>query len=327
MEVIPYLLAGFLISGLVHEFLPGKIIQKHLGEKGFLPIFYATFFGSVLPICCIGSLPVAVSMRKKGAGLGPVLAFLAATPATSISALIVSYALLGWHFTLFIFFAVIVMGIILGFVGNRLKIQPEKKVQTACPYKKGTARDPICGMEVDRCKGIHTKYKGRNFFFCSTHCLRNFEDSPEIHVDEGEKGEAVKKRVLSVLHYAFIEMPRDMGLEILLGLALAALVVSVTPIGRFVGETFGGAWAYVFAMPFGILMYICSTASVPLVDALITQGMNNGAGMMLLMVGPVTSFGTLLVVRKEFGVKAMSVYLSVICAVSLLLGILYSVLF
>jgi len=72
-------------------------------------------------------------------------------------------------------------------------------------------------------------------------------------------------------------------------------------------------------------MYICSTASVPLVHAFIEQGMNVGAGMVLLIVGPVTSWGTILVLRKEFGGKTLLTYLVVICITALALGYCFSI--
>ncbi|MFA5085326.1 MAG: permease, partial [Candidatus Omnitrophota bacterium] len=77
---------------------------------------------------------------------------------------------------------------------------------------------------------------------------------------------------------------------------------------------------YVFSVVFGIFMYICSTATVPLVDSLMRQGMNAGAGMTLLLVGPVTSYGTILVLRKEYGTKVLAVFLISLIIISLLLG-------
>jgi hypothetical protein len=73
------------------------------------------------------------------------------------------------------------------------------------------------------------------------------------------------------------------------------------------------------------MMYICSTASVPLVHAFISQGMNIGAGMVLLIAGPVTSWGTILVLRKEFGGKTLFTYLVVISIMALVLGWGFSV--
>ena len=78
-----------------------------------------------------------------------------------------------------------------------------------------------------------------------------------------------------------------------------------------------GVWGYPFSLVFGLIMYICSTATVPLVEAFINQGMNIGAGMVLLLAGPVTSYGTILVLKKEFGFKLLLVYLGIISFLSL----------
>src|SRR3989338_3445018 len=89
VEIIPALAVGLFLSGLIHEFVSQSWVERNLGKTGFKSIFYATITGPVLPICCWGALPVAVSFYKKGSKLGPVLSFLVATPATSISALLV----------------------------------------------------------------------------------------------------------------------------------------------------------------------------------------------------------------------------------------------
>jgi len=119
-------------------------------------------------------------------------------------------------------------------------------------------------------------------------------------------------------------MPQEIGKEVIIGLVLAALIVSFAPIEQIIAVYLSGVLGYFFALVFGILMYICSTATVPLVHALITSGMNTGAGMVLLLVGPVTSVGALLVVKKEFGNKILFVYLTTIAVLGLLLGYLFS---
>jgi uncharacterized protein len=280
IEVGPVLILGFFISGLVHEFLPDDFVDRYLAKKNFASIFWATLVGTILPICCIGNLPVAVSFYRRGARLGPVLAFLVTTPATSITALLVTYRLLGLKFTIFIFFAAIITGLIMGVIGNMFKLENEVKEEKSCPH---------CEVE-----GQH------------------------------QHDETLMGKIKSVFGYAFIEMPRDMGKEIVFGLVLAALIASMAPLESLIGLYLSGAFGYVFALPFGIVMYICSTATVPLVHAFVSSGMNIGAGMVLLLVGPITSLGTLLVIRKNFGTKILWTYLAVICVTALVLGIVFS---
>ncbi|MDP3732483.1 MAG: permease [Candidatus Omnitrophota bacterium] len=279
-DIIPALGIGFFLSGLIHEFIPTSWVEKNLGKKGFKPILSATITGALLPICCWGVLPVAVSLYKKGSKLGPVLAFLVATPATSVSALIVTYKLLGLKFAVFIFFAVILMGILMGIIGNWLTFKPARTVEDTCP-----------------------------------HCQ---ETTPHIH----KRG--FLARIKSVFKFAFWDMPKEIGLETLLGIVLAAIVATFVPLGLWIRHNLSGFLGYIFAVIFGLVMYICATATVPLVDAFIKQGLSIGAGMTLLLVGPITSYGTILVLKKEFGMKILLVYLLFISVSSLILGYLFS---
>jgi uncharacterized membrane protein YraQ (UPF0718 family) len=317
IEVLPFLAIGFLLSGLIHEFVPSKWVERRLGGGGIKPILYSTLVGTILPICCLGSLPVAVSLRQKGARLGPVLAFLVATPATSISALLVTYGLLGLKFTTFIFFAVIAMGLVTGLVGNLIKVRP--KVFTP---QEQQALDPVCGMSVEVGKAAKAEHGGETYYFCCSHCQQAFESRPEDYI--GAYSRNVAHRVKHVFRYAFVDMVKEIGPELLLGLALAALVTAVAPVGEFVGAHLGGGLGYLFSLGFGLIMYICSTASVPLVHAFVSQGMNIGAGMVLLLAGPITSWGTILVLRKEFGGRTLAIYLAVVSGMSLALGYCFS---
>lgn len=291
-------------------------MERHLGGGGIKPILYSTIVGTILPICCLGALPVAMSLHQKGAKLGPVLAFLVATPATSITALLVTYRLLGLKFAIFIFFAVIAMGLVMGLVGNMVK----GKAKVPAPPAQ-QALDPVCGMNVEVGKAANAEYGGETYYFCCSHCQRAFEDSPEQYLGGSRQ---VAHRVKHVFRYAFVDMVKDIGPELLLGLALAALVAAVAPVGEFVGAHFGGGLGYLFSLGFGLIMYICSTASVPLVHAFVSQGMSIGAGMVLLLVGPITSWGTILVMGKEFGGKILVVYLAVVSVMSLALGYCFS---
>ena len=186
------------------------------------------------------------------------------------------------------------------------------------------ATDPVCGMTVSTGKSIETKYKGKSYYFCSPICQETFAREAEKYV-AGEYIKGLKERVGSVFMYAFVDMPKRIGLELLLGLALAALVTTITPIGKFVGDYFSGGLGYLFSLGFGLVMYICATASVPLAAAFISQGMNIGAGMVLLIVGPITSLGTVLVVRKEFGNKTLLIYLVTVSIMALTSGYCFSI--
>lgn len=277
---------GFLLGGLLYQFIPATMVERYLGGKGFKSIAFASVAGVILPLCCIGTLPVALTLRRKGAGLGAVLAFLVATPATSVSALVVSWKLLGFTFTVFIFFAVIVIALVMGAIGDRMKISAGDGA--AASHTGGCCEGGT--QEACACQ--------QRFFFA---------------------------KIQRVLWYAFITMPKEIGAQILFGIAIASLVVASTPIQQFIQTYLTGAVGYVFILIFGLIDYTCSTASVPLANAIIKSGMSHGQALAYLILGPVTSYPTILVVKKQFGWKVLWIYIAVISGMSLLAGILYDI--
>src|SRR4029079_18374476 len=47
----------------------------------------------------------------------------------------------------------------------------------------GTHIDPVCGMTVDPATAAGSfRYEGKDYFFCSRHCLEKFRASPEAYV-------------------------------------------------------------------------------------------------------------------------------------------------
>ncbi|MCG8432349.1 MAG: permease [Candidatus Omnitrophica bacterium] len=283
-EIIPPLAFGFLASGIIHEFIPQNWVGNYLGKRGIKPLLYATLLGTVAPVCCWGSLPIAVSFHKKGASMGVIFAFLVATPATSVSALLVAWRFLGAAFTAYIFCAVIVMGLVMGAIGNFFRVTPRvvnKHVHTGdggdCPGCLAAGRKP-----------------------------------------------ALSRRIISVLRYAFITMPREIGLEIVIGIALAALVSAAGPVGYWIRSYLTEGLGYVFALVSALVVYVCSTMTVPLVHAFIREGMNAGAAMTFIILGPIASTGTIFVLRKEFGLRRLAVFLGTVSALSLLAGYIFS---
>ena len=52
---------------------------------------------------------------------------------------------------------------------------------------KSALRDPVCGMLVLPDNPLKASYKSQEFAFCSTHCLKLFQDEPERYLESGGK--------------------------------------------------------------------------------------------------------------------------------------------
>ena len=79
-----FILIGFAIAGLIHEFLPGGAIVRHLGDRSLRSAGLAALLGAPIPLCSCGVLPTAVALRRKGASREASLSFLITTPETGI---------------------------------------------------------------------------------------------------------------------------------------------------------------------------------------------------------------------------------------------------
>ncbi len=95
LEMAPYLVLGFLISGLLYIIISKETIAENLGKPGVLSVIKAAIFGVPMPLCSCGVIPVAASLYKRGASKGATLAFLISTPQTGVDSILITYGMLG----------------------------------------------------------------------------------------------------------------------------------------------------------------------------------------------------------------------------------------
>lgn len=123
-EMSPYLLLGFLLAGIMHEFLPSTLYTNHLGKNNFKSVFLAALFGVPLPLCSCGVIPTAMGIRREGASKGATVSFLIATPQTGVDSIIATYSLMGLPFAIIRPIAAFLTAILGGTLVNRLAPSP-----------------------------------------------------------------------------------------------------------------------------------------------------------------------------------------------------------
>lgn len=133
-----------------------------------------------------------------------------------------------------------------------------------------------------------------------------------------EKG----NRIWRVFKYAYFDMIQDIGLRLMIGLLLAALINIAVPDEFFL--TFGNhpLLQMLVILVIAVPMYICSTGSIPVAAALMMKGLSPGAALVMLMAGPAVNLASILVVRKSLGRRFTWVYLLTIVGFSILFGLL-----
>src|SRR3954470_5619171 len=68
-------------------------------------------------------------------------------------------------------------------------------------------------------------------------------------------------------------------------------------------------------------VYTCASSSTPLAAALVMKGLSPGAALVFLLAGPATNLGSVVVLLKFLGARAVAIYLSVVVAMPLLFGL------
>ena len=67
-------------------------------------------------------------------------------------------------------------------------------------------------------------------------------------------------------------------------------------------------------------VYVCAAAATPIAAALIVKGLDPGAAIVFLLVGPATNITTMLVVSRFMGNKVLAIYLGGVTVSALLFG-------
>ncbi len=98
-HVILCLLPAFFIAGVISIFVSQGSVLKYFGAnaKKWLAYTVASVSGTVLAVCSCTILPLFSSIHKRGAGLGPAIAFLYSGPAINILAIILTARILGFE--------------------------------------------------------------------------------------------------------------------------------------------------------------------------------------------------------------------------------------
>jgi uncharacterized membrane protein YraQ (UPF0718 family) len=96
-HVLTCLVPAFFIAGAISVFVSRAAVMRYLGPRAARPLAYgvASVSGSILAVCSCTVLPLFAGIRKRGAGLGPAVAFLYSGPAINVLAIVLTARVLG----------------------------------------------------------------------------------------------------------------------------------------------------------------------------------------------------------------------------------------
>lgn len=128
-HVILCLLPAFLIAGVISVFVSQASVIKYFGAnaKKWLSYTVASLSGTILAVCSCTILPLFSSIHKRGAGLGPAIAFLYSGPAINILAIILTARILGFEMGLARFIGAVTFSVVIGLVMALIYRKEEKR--------------------------------------------------------------------------------------------------------------------------------------------------------------------------------------------------------
>ena len=96
-HVLLCLVPALFIAGAISVFISQAAVMKYLGAgaKKVMSYGVASVSGSILAVCSCTVLPLFAGIWKRGAGLGPAIAFLYSGPAINILAIVLTARILG----------------------------------------------------------------------------------------------------------------------------------------------------------------------------------------------------------------------------------------
>lgn len=142
-HVILCLLPAFFIAGVIAVFISQGSVIRYFGANAnkWLSYTVASVSGAILAVCSCTILPLFTSIYKRGAGLGPAVAFLYSGPSISILSIILTWSILGTEMGVArmvgaILFSVII-GLVMAFIFRKEeKVKQEEQMNFEAPPAK-----------------------------------------------------------------------------------------------------------------------------------------------------------------------------------------------
>ncbi|MBT7866391.1 MAG: hypothetical protein HN763_08565, partial [Opitutales bacterium] len=133
-EMGPYLLLGFLVSGVLNHWIREGWIESKLGKPGLKSIIVASLVGVPMPLCSCGVIPVTASLRDKGASKGAAASFLTSTPQTGVDSILATFGMLGPVFAIYRVIVSFISGLAVGTLVDRFGAKEEPPTNPTNPF-------------------------------------------------------------------------------------------------------------------------------------------------------------------------------------------------
>lgn len=341
LHVLTCLVPAFFIAGAIANFVSQGAVLKYLGRDAKKAIAYsvAAVSGTILAVCSCTVLPLFSGIYKRGAGLGPAVAFLYSGPAINVLAIILTARILGWQLGLARALGAVLFSVVIGLI-------------MAAFFKTDEEKRAAKGLKIT--EEEQPRSLGQNIVFMATLVFilifaswgRPSEPVGFWNMVYGIKWilTLIFLGLLAVILWRWFEnyeikswLDATWGfavqiLPLLFGGVLAAGFLMGRPgsnagliPAEYVAYLVGGnsLFSNFFASIVGAFMYFATLTEVPILQGLIGSGMGQGPALALLLAGPALSLPNMLVIRSVIGTKKTLVYVSLVVVMATITGMIF----
>jgi hypothetical protein len=142
-HVLLCLVPAFFIAGAISVFVSQASVLRYFGAKAnkFLSYSVASVSGTILAVCSCTVLPLFSGIYKRGAGLGPAIAFLYSGPAINVLAIILTARVLGWQLGLARAIGAVVFSVVIGLLMHLVFLKEERTRHAIGDFNAGEVRE------------------------------------------------------------------------------------------------------------------------------------------------------------------------------------------
>ena len=276
-EALPLFVLGALLAAAVEVWLEGRWIERWVGG-GHRSLLMAALAGALLPGCAMSTLPLAHSLRARGAATGPLAALILVAPLLSPQTVILTATLLSVPMAIGRVALALAVSLLLGALLNATHKTPPRAIAVTVRGSCG------CGEKKPRRAAAGC---------CSS-------ERPD-HTVPGSRGQRFARQ--------FFRNVRALLPYLVGGLLVAATVTALVP-QQSIGHWLHGGWfAYVAAALLGIPLYVCDGGEIPLTRALLDLGVGPGPAFCFMLASVGTCLPTLSMAFRIIGRSATLAYL------------------
>lgn len=296
-EIAEVAVLGFFVAGLFNAYIRKETIIEHLGKGGIRGNAIASVVGFIMPLCCCSAIPTAITLYRRGAGRGPACAFLIATPWFNFYGFASLAIFLGWRVAIFVSLASVVIAFCSGMIIDVFTSKSPVIQAVAVTITSHDSCNDGCGSS---CAPLPNAGKGWIDF--SNH--------------------RAKFRI--ALHF-MRDLGREIGLWILIGVLLGALVETFVPESLFTNYLGGDhVLGLLVAIAIAGIFYTDSLGSLPWVHSLLAKGLGSGSAMTLLVAGVGTNISTLGPIARNMGRRTAVLYASSVVVFTGAVGVFFN---